>query len=72
MAMKTLQHVSTTGNVRKVDYDPDTQTLLVTFKGGTYKAEGVDEDTALGFERADSAGTYYNQNIKDQYVISKV
>lgn len=72
MAMRLLQHTSGSGNVKGVEYDVDTQTLLVHFKGGSYKATGVDEETALGFERAGSAGTYYNQNIRDQFLIAKV
>lgn len=70
--MRRLQHTSGSGNVKGVDFDVDTQTLLIHFKGGSYKATGVDEDTALGFERANSATEYYNSAIKGQFIVSRM
>lgn len=70
--MKALQHVSGSGNIKGVEFDVDTQTLIVHFKGGDYKVTGVDEETALGFEGADSATQYYNSSIKDHFVVSRI
>jgi KTSC domain len=72
MAMRLLSHTSKSSNVRSATYDPDTQTLIVNFRGGSYAVTGVDEDTANEFERADSATQFYNTRIKGQYPISKV
>lgn len=72
MAQRLLSHTSGSGNIKQATYDPDTQTLIVVFRGGTYAVTEFDEDTANEFERADSATQFYNSRIKGQYPISKV
>lgn len=55
--------------IRFAEYDPDAKTLQITFiKGDTYTYYGVPEAVYLGLLRATSAGTYFNDHIKDKYV----
>jgi hypothetical protein len=49
-------------------YNPETGQLDVTFHSGrTYTHEGVPEDEVEAFFAADSAGRFYQQNIKGSY-----
>jgi hypothetical protein len=61
-------------NIQRVEYDADSQTLRVEFKGssGVYEYDGVSQDVAGGFERAESAGKYLHNFIKGQYTHRKV
>ncbi len=50
-------------------YDPDTQTLTVTFKGGaqSYTYPNVPADVWEQFVTADSPGRFWRESIKDQF-----
>lgn len=54
--------------IRKIEYDPDTQRMYVTFKGsGTYTFCRVPQSVYERFIHAGSKGTFYNNYIKDRY-----
>lgn len=49
-------------------YDDQTKTLTVDFNNGRqYTLEGVPPETWEGLKTAQSAGQYFNQNLKGQY-----
>ncbi len=51
-----------------VDYDPERQTLTITFKGGrSYTYQQVPPDVYEQLCSADSPGTFWRQSIKDTY-----
>ena len=52
----------------RASYDPDSETLDLTFEGGrTYTYEGVPQSVFEGLRDAPSAGQYWRANIKDAY-----
>lgn len=51
------------------DYDPAMRSLRVRFKRGDERVyQGVPPDIAKGLAEAPSAGRYFHQSIKDQFV----
>jgi KTSC domain len=49
-------------------YDEGSQTLTIVFPGGKpYQFNGVPPDVWKGLQEADSAGAYYNANIRGAY-----
>jgi len=56
-------------NLAGYDYDPNTKTLTITFRGSgrTYRYMDVPEQVADGLASASSPGTYFNSAIKDAY-----
>lgn len=60
-------------NIKSVAYDPEDQVMEIVFHdGGTYRYHGVSEETAHGFETADSAGGYFHAFVKHQHQFSKL
>jgi hypothetical protein len=60
-------------DAQSVGYDPDTQTLTVTFsRGGTYAYTGVPEDVAQEAANAASVGSYLNDNVKGNYPYRRI
>jgi hypothetical protein len=56
-----------------VGYDPAASLLEVTFRGGgVYRYTKVPPEIHQAFLQAESHGTYFNQNIKDQFACTKV
>jgi hypothetical protein len=54
-------------------YDPNTQTLAVKFNtGATFHYEGVSQEVADGLAGADSAGKYFNANIRGKFEPKKI
>lgn len=54
--------------IRFADYDPETQTLRLSFTGGgSYTFEGVPQDVYDALLASPSPGRYYAQSIKGQY-----
>jgi hypothetical protein len=50
------------------EYDENSRELSITFKqGNTYTYYGVPPSIYAGFISADSAGSYFNARIKDNY-----
>lgn len=58
----------TSSNLTRFGYDAATQTLGVTFKGGTtYIYSGVPESVFIAMQSAPSQGQYFNANVKGKY-----
>ena len=56
-----------------VGYDAGTALLEVTFRGGgVYQYTKVPAEIHQELMRAESHGTYFNQNIKDKFACTKV
>ena len=55
--------------IAAASYDPDTQELTVTFKGGSisYTYPNVPADTWEQLQSSDSPGRFWRESIKDQY-----
>lgn len=55
-------------NLEAVGYDPASTTLTVQFKGGKRWAyDGVPQDTYDALMQADSIGSYFHANIRNQF-----
>ena len=56
-----------------VGYDTKTQTLEIAFRnGGVYQYKNVPEEIHQNLMSAPSHGIYFNQNIKDRYLGTKI
>ena len=58
----------TSNQVKAIGYDPETQTLAVTFTRGTgavYHYPGVKPEQHDAFMQAESIGKHFGQHIKD-------
>jgi len=55
--------------IDRVEYDPQTRELRIWFRpnGGPYSYYGVPQHIYDGLLRAPSAGSYFNDHIKDRY-----
>lgn len=66
--MAKLQAPMRSSAITRVEYDTDSQELLVTFPDGrTYSHVGVPQDVYDGLVSASSAGRYYHAVIKGIY-----
>jgi hypothetical protein len=55
-------------NLKTVGYDANTQTLEIEFhQGGVYQYDDVPENVYRGLLEAESAGTYFYREIRDNY-----
>jgi len=62
-----MPYVNSTA-IQHIDYNPATQTLYITFKGGReYPFCGVPQSVYQAFLNAPSKGEFYNDHIKDRY-----
>ena len=53
---------------QSVSYDPDTQTMMITFNNGkSYVYANVPEDVAVDVSNAASVGEFINSEIKGRY-----
>ena len=55
--------------VKQIGYDPDTQTLAVTFTrgaGAVYHYPNVTEDDYKSFIKSDSIGSHFGKHIKSR------
>lgn len=68
-----MDHTSvTSSNLASVGYDPDSETLEITFKSsGTYVYFGVPHSAYAGLMSAYSKGSYFAAHIRDYYSTSK-
>lgn len=66
-----LQHAESS-HIKGASYDADTQELVVNFSKASYAYSGVSEETALAFEKAESAGQYLENFIKGSYPYRKL
>lgn len=55
--------------ISKLAYDPETQTLYVTFRkgGARWAYRGVSQDDADALAGAESVGSHFLNNIRGQY-----
>jgi hypothetical protein len=66
--MARLQAPLRSSAITRVEYDTDSQELLVTFPDGrTYSHIGVPQEVYDGLVNAPSAGRYYHAVIKGVY-----
>jgi hypothetical protein len=75
--MKTVQDVDmkalSSRDIALVGFDGETGTLEVVFRaGGVYRYQDVPETVYQSFMTASSHGTFFQQNIKNQYSYVKV
>lgn len=67
MPRPSMQPVQSS-NISSIGYDAESDTLYVTFHSGrTYKYENVPPGEFQMLERAGSVGSYFANNIRDQY-----
>lgn len=60
-------------NILSVGYKEDTQTLEVEFKGGTvYQYSDVPKTEYENLINAVSVGSYFHQNIKNNFSFNKI
>lgn len=59
-------------NIAKVGYDQTKKVLSIQFESGkTYNYVGVPENVVLDLLFAESIGKYFNQEIKNKYLIKE-
>lgn len=64
--------VRLSSHIHSIGHDPETGTLAVRFqRGGTYHHEGVPPEVYDDFHACVSPGSFYRENIKDQYPCTK-
>lgn len=69
----TTEKEVTSSQFKKVKYDSDTETLIITFNNGSkYSYEDVPEKVFLDLIRADSLGSFFIKNIKSKYKFTKI
>jgi KTSC domain len=57
--------------IHSASYDESTLQLTITFaSGGTYTYYGVPKSKYVGLINAASAGTYFSDQIRDQYSVN--
>jgi hypothetical protein len=62
----------TSSQLSAVGYDPDKRVLEIEFiKGAVYQYRGVPEKRYTELMDAPSKGSYFNQNIKSNYIAEK-
>ncbi|NJK45260.1 MAG: KTSC domain-containing protein [Pleurocapsa sp. SU_196_0] len=62
----------TSSNLRSVGYDPATRTLEIEFKNGVYQYADVPLEEYEALMAAGSHGSYFIQNIRDAYSVSRI
>lgn len=70
MARESLEVKSTA--ISRMEYDSDTQELVVTFArggstGGSYVISGIPEIEVQRWIASESPGRYFNANVKGKY-----
>ena len=60
-------------NLKKGNYDPKTRTLTMWFRSGhVYEYYDVPEEEVIRLEKAQSAGSYFAANIRNEYKFKKL
>ncbi|MGE6126507.1 KTSC domain-containing protein [Aeromonas rivipollensis] len=60
-------------NLASVGYENNSLTLEVEFlHGGTYQYYGVTEDVYTALMNADSVGSFFSRNIRNNYPTQKI
>lgn len=67
--MKKEKIITNSSNISKVDYNPETKEMGITFKpsGKRYEYLNVPESIYNGIISAPSAGKYFYANIKGKF-----
>ncbi len=64
----TRVQISDSSTIKSIGYSYDTKTLEIEFhRGGVYQYAGVPQATYQEFIGADSVGSYFHANIKNQF-----
>ena len=59
--------------LKSIDYDPDTEKLVVVFVSGhSYVYSDVPADQVAALESAPSAGAYFSDNIRLRYSYKEI
>ena len=67
------REVISSSSIKSAGYDKDKRTLEIEFNSGAvYVYSDVGEDVFTSMKAADSAGRFFNQNIKNSYEFVKV
>ena len=67
------EYMVDSSNLRCVDYDPWSGTLVIEFHGGRiYEFYHVPQAVHAGLLHASSHGQFFHQRIKDQYADRRV
>lgn len=71
--MKHKYEVTDSSTIKSLEYDFDSEKLIVEFKAGSkYLYRDVPEDVAREFFLAESKGKHFAEHIKDDYVTEKI
>jgi KTSC domain len=62
----------TSSNLRSVGYDATTRTLEIEFKKSVYQYADVPLEVYEALMAAPSHGSYFIQNIRDVYPVSRI
>jgi hypothetical protein len=74
VAYRKIPFARPSSNIADLDYDDAAKTLLVTFQrqGRQYLVHDIDANTVAELSRAPSAGRFYDQLIRNSFVIEEV
>lgn len=65
--------VAQSSHLQSYDYDPETQTLLVTFvNGDIYRYSNVPASEYYNFAQSGGAGSYFHAKIRMSYPYEKI
>ena len=68
-----VMKIVASSNIYGVDYNPETEDLVVHFKNGSaYKFAHVPADIADDLVSASSVGKYFNANIRNEYPFERM
>lgn len=71
--MKHRYEVTNSSTIKTLEYDFDSEKLVVEFKGGSkYLYRDVPENAAREFFLAESKGKHFAAHIKDEYDTEKI
>jgi hypothetical protein len=60
-------------NVVAHGYHPETQTMVIEFKGGSlYHAPGVSQEEYDALDNAESVGRHFHRHLKSKYPFQRV
>ena len=68
MEMKRLSG----GNLRAAGYDASRRTLMVELSSGTFEYQGISADLWRRFSAASSPGSFYRDNIEEEFAGKRV
>ena len=73
MKVKIPRYPVDSSNINTVGHDPNLNILEVEFKnGGVFQYHGVGADTHKQLLKAESVGSFFHTNIKNNYEVAQV